>query len=113
MNHFIIQATIKAITVPNKYSPIITSPCRLKNPKNSLEGMTSAIKMVYTGSLALQLINGVIMIVSNLSLRFSIFLALMMAGTAQAKPLIIGITLLPFNPTLRISLSVRKLIRAI
>ena len=35
-----------------------------------------------------------------------------MAGTAQAKPLIIGITLFPFNPTLRISLSLKKLIRA-
>ena len=36
-----------------------------------------------------------------------------MAGTAQAKPLIMGITLLPFKPTFRINLSVRKLIRAI
>ncbi len=41
------------------------------------------------------------------------FLALMIAGTAQANPLIIGITLLPLSPTLRISLSVRKLMRAI
>ena len=46
--------------------------------------------------------------VSNLSFRFSIFLALIMAGTAQAKPLIIGITLFPFSPTLRISLSDKK-----
>ena len=75
--------------------------------------MTSAIKIVYTGNLALQLISGVIIMVSNLSFLFSIFRALMMAGTAQAKPLIMGITLLPFNPTLRISLSVRKLILAI
>jgi hypothetical protein len=37
----------------------------------------------------------------------------MMAGTAQANPLIMGITDLPFNPTFRMSLSVRKLIRAI
>ena len=69
--------------------------------------------MVYTGNRALQLINGVTKIVSKRSLRFSILRALIMAGTAQAKPLIIGITLLPFNPTLRISLSLKKLMRAI
>ena len=74
--------------------------------------MTNAIKMVYTGSLALQLINGVIMMVSSRSFLFSIFRALMMAGTAQAKPLIMGITLLPLSPTLRMSLSVKKLILA-
>ena len=68
--------------------------------------------MVYTGNLALQLMSGVIMMVSKRSLAFSMFRALIMAGTAHAKPLIIGITLLPLRPTLRISLSVRKLIRA-
>src|SRR5678815_4626512 len=68
--------------------------------------------MVYTGNLAEQLINGVIRIVNKRSFRFSIFLALIIAGTAQAKPLIIGITLLPFNPTPRIKRSVRKLILA-
>jgi len=51
--------------------------------------------------------------VSNRSLAFSMFRALMMAGTAQANPLIMGITLLPLSPTFRISLSVKKLILAI
>ena len=40
--------------------------------------------MVYTGNLALQLNNGVIIIVSRRSFLFSILLALIMAGTAQA-----------------------------
>ena len=72
----------------------------------------SAIKIVYTGKRALQLINGVHIMVSNLSFLFSIFLALIIAGTAHAKPLIIGITLFPFRPAFLITLSVRKLIRA-
>ena len=38
---------------------------------------------------------------------------LMMAGTAQAKPLMRGITLFPFSPTLRMRRSVRNEIRAI
>src|SRR5882757_1013486 len=113
MNHFITQATISAITVPNKYRPIITNPCRLKKPKYNFDGITNAINIVYTGSLALQLISGVIIIVNRRSFLFSIFLALIIAGTAQAKPLIMGITLFPLRPTLRISLSVKKLIRAI
>ena len=55
---------------------------------------------------------GVTIMVSNLSFLFSIFRALMMAGTAHAKPPIIGITLLPFKPTLLMILSERKLILA-
>ena len=75
--------------------------------------ITKEIKIVYTGNLALQLIKGVTNMVSKRSFLFSIFLALIMAGTAHAKPLIMGITLLPFNPTLRMSLSLKKLILAI
>ena len=41
--------------------------------------------MVYTGNLAEQLINGVIKIVRSRSFLFSIFLALMIAGTAAGK----------------------------
>ena len=78
-----------------------------------VSSITSDIKIVYTGSLALQLINGVTIMVSKRSFLFSIFLALIIAGTAQAKPLIMGMTLFPFNPTLRISLSLKKLMRAI
>ena len=78
-----------------------------------VSSITSDIKIVYTGSLALQLIKGVTIMVSSRSFLFSIFLALIIAGTAQAKPLIMGITLFPFNPTLRINLSLKKLMRAI
>ena len=113
MNHFKTILASNAITIPSKYNPIMTSPCKLKNPKYIFLSITNEIKIVYTGSLALQLINGVTIIVSNLSFLFSILRALIIAGTAQANPLIMGITLLPFNPTLRISLSLKKLIRAI
>src|SRR5690606_37732180 len=113
MNHFITYAEIMAIKVPIKYISIITKPCRLTNPKYMVFGITRAIKIVYTGRRALQLINGVTIIVSNLSFLFSMLLALIMAGTAHARTLIIGITLFPLRPALRITLSVRKLIRAI
>ena len=98
--------------MPITYNPIITNPCKLKNPKYSLSSITNDIKIVYTGNLALQLINGVTMMVSNLSFLFSILRALIIAGTAQANPLIMGITLFPLRPTLRMSLSLKKLIRA-
>ena len=60
-----------------------------------------------------QLINGVTMIVIILSFQLPIVRVESIAGTAQATPLINGITDLPFNPNLRISLSIRKLTRAI
>ena len=104
--------TSKAITIPNTYNPINTIPLRLKKPKKFLSGIINDVKIVNTGKRALQLINGVTKMVNNLSFLFSIFLALMIAGTAQAKPPIIGITLFPFNPTRRIILSDKKLIRA-
>src|SRR5258706_14246712 len=99
--------------VPNKYNAIITNPCKLKKPNKEWFGIINAINIVNTGKRALQLIKGVDIIVSSLSFLFSIFLALIIAGTVQSNPLIIGITLFPFNPAFRISLSVRKLILAI
>ena len=51
--------------------------------------------------------------VMSRSLRFSMLRVAIMAGTAQATPLIKGITDLPFRPTCRMSRSVKKLIRAI
>ncbi len=113
INSFKIKLANRAINIPSKYNPIITSPCKLKKPKYIFSSITKEIKMVYTGNLALQLMNGVTNMVKSLSFLFSIFLALMIAGTAHANPLIIGITLFPFNPTLRISLSLKKLILAI
>ena len=112
INNFKTRLASNAITMPITYNPIMTNPCKLKNPKYSLSSITNDIKIVYTGNLALQLINGVTMIVSNLSFLFSILRALIIAGTAQANPLIMGITLFPLRPTLRMSLSLKKLIRA-
>ena len=105
--------TASAIRKPNTYSPIITSPLRLKKPSQESAGITRVIKMENTGKRALQLINGVMSRVSSRSFLFSMLRVLMMAGTAQANPLIMGITLLPLSPTFRISLSLKKLILAI
>ena len=69
--------------------------------------MIKAIMMIYTGNLAEQLINGVTKIVSILSFQFSIPLADMIAGTAQAAPEIKGTTLFPLNPKTLIGLSIR------
>ena len=44
----------------SSYNPIITKPCILKNPNRRSFGITRPIRMVYTGNLAEQLINGVI-----------------------------------------------------
>src|SRR5690348_17707189 len=112
IKNFITNADTNAITVPNKYISNITKPCRLIKPRYILLGIINAINTVYTGNLALQLINGVHIIVSNRSFLFSIPRVLIIAGTAQASPLIIGITLLPLSPAFRITLSVRKLMRA-
>ncbi len=48
--------------------------------------MISPIMILYTGSLAEHVMNGVTNIVSNLSLTFSIFLVEITAGIAQAVP---------------------------
>ena len=73
--------------------------------------MMSAINKVYTGSRAEQLIKGVTIIVIKRSFQFEIVRVDMIAGTAQATPLINGISDLPFNPNFRMSWSIRKLTR--
>ena len=112
MKNLATLETNNAITTPNTYKPIITNPCKLSSPNKYFSGITSPVKIAYTGSRAEQLMSGVTRMVSNRSFRFSMLRALMMAGPAQANPLISGITLFPFNPTLRISRSVKKLMRA-
>ena len=73
----------------------------------------SAIMMLYTGSLAEQVIKGVIKIVINLSFTFSMFLVLIMAGIAHAVPETKGTILLPFKPKGRKNLSIKKITLAI
>ena len=65
--------------------------------------------MLYTGSLAEQVIKGVTKIVSNLSLKFSIFLVEITAGMAHAVPETNGTILFPFKPNGRKNLSMRKI----
>ena len=69
--------------------------------------------MLYTGSLAEQVIKGVTIMVSSLSFIFSIFLAPIMAGTAHAVLETSGTMLFPFSPKGLKNLSVRKTILAI
>ena len=88
---------INAIINPDKYNNIKASPLKLK-PKIEPTGITKAIKIEYTGSLAEHVIKGVTKIVINLSFQFSIFLVAMMAGIAQAVPDTNGTTLLPLSP---------------
>ena len=42
---------------PSKYIPKSVKPCRFKNPRTFVSGITIAIKIVYTGSLAEQVVN--------------------------------------------------------
>ena len=56
--------------------------------------------------------SGVTKIVIIRSFQLSIVRAPMMAGTAQASPDISGTTLLPLSPNGRISLSIKKVTRA-
>jgi len=60
--------------------------------------MNAEISRTYTGSRALQLINGIERIVANLSHLFSMILVLIIAGTLHPKPKTIGIKLLPESP---------------
>ena len=85
----------------------------LITPKTRVLGTTREISRVYTGKRAEQLTSGVTMMVIIRSFQFSILRALMIEGTAQASPPIIGTTDFPFNPTLRIILSIINVTRAI
>ncbi len=101
-----------ATTKASKYSAIKVKPCKLK-PKKRFSGIINEIKIAYTGNLAEHVMNGVIKIVINRSFQFSIFLALIMAGMAQAVPEIKGTILFPDNPNLRIILSIKNTTRLI
>ncbi|MNR15316.1 hypothetical protein D3C85_1318440 [compost metagenome] len=112
MMSFITQATNTAATIPTRYITISARPCRLKIPSTCFCGIIKDMIRIYTGSLAEQLTKGVTKMVIIRSFQFSIFLAAIIEGTAQAKPPIIGTTDLPLSPTLLIILSIIKVTRA-
>ncbi|MBA7554505.1 hypothetical protein ES705_47126 [subsurface metagenome] len=68
---------------------------------------------IYTGSRALQDMNGLIRIVSSLLLRFSIERVAIIAGTLHPNPMISGINDFPCSPILCITLSIIKAALAI
>ena len=75
-------------------------------------GMNAAIRIVYTGKRALQLMSGATRMVVSRSRRFSITRAAMMPGMAQANDDSSGMNDLPLSPTRAISLSIRYAARA-
>ncbi|MNL18409.1 hypothetical protein D3C87_1395520 [compost metagenome] len=80
-------------------------------PKTRLSGITKAIIMAYTGSLAEQVVKGVTNMVISRSFQFSMFRVAIIAGIAQAVPEIRGTTLFPDKPNFRMILSIRKTTR--
>ena len=66
----------------------------------------AAVRRVYTGSLALQDIRGLISMVSILSLLLSSVRVAMMAGTLHPNPISIGMKDLPCRPSLCMALSI-------
>ncbi len=88
----------------------------LANPNpaihDSLEGNKNARSNAYTGNLALQLINGIIKIVNNLSRLFGIVRVARMAGIAQANPDNIGTNDRPLRPIFDNGLSINIAPRA-
>ena len=75
--------------------------------------MATETSKTYTGSRALQLINGTTIIVARRSRLLLMLRVAMMLGMAQAKPPTSGMMLRPLSPNLRMILSVIKLARTI
>ena len=96
-NRFTKDDAPNATTNPKAYKANNTK-ARASNGPNATLGITSAIKTVYTGSRAEQVMKGVTKMVNNRSRGFSMLRAAMMAGMAHALALTMGTTLLPLNP---------------
>src|SRR5574344_2834706 len=90
------------IKIPNKY---------IEGPIQEFSGNKAAANKANRGSLALQGIKGVSMMVSFRSLSFSMVRALIIAGTLQPVPISIGIKLRPDKPKLRKIRSIKKATR--
>src|SRR5690554_555374 len=110
-NRLMTMATNKATPKPSKYNPIMYKPCTLIKPNRYSFGAIKETKKTYTGNLAEQDINGMMKIVMNRSLLFSMERAAIIAGIEQAKPPTSGITDFPFIPKRFNSPSVIKLTR--
>src|SRR5680860_1251737 len=80
-----------AAVKPKRYNPIKVNPCKLKIPKTRSSGIIKAIKIVYTGKRAEQVVKGITNIVINLSFQSLMFREAIIAGIAQAVPEIKGI----------------------
>ena len=93
------------VTIPPKYSKIITS--------GALSGKNAAVKNEYIGSFAVQLINGISVIVIFLSRSDGSVLLAITAGTEQPNPINIGTMLRPESPILRNNLSITNATLAI
>ena len=100
-----IFAKITAITIPVKYSEIITNAL--------LFAKNAAVKKAYIGIFAEQLIKGVSIMVILRSLSEGRVLVDIIAGTEHPKPISMGTKLRPDKPILRTSLSIIKAILAI
>src|ERR1700743_1732261 len=107
------KATVTAEIRLKRYIPVKANPCMLNTHHTLRLGTTKAINKVYTGKRAEQVTSGVTIMVIILSFQFSMLRVLIIDGTAQAKPPMSGTTDLPFNPTLRITLSIIKVTRDI
>ena len=81
------------------------------SPKKDPSGMTSAMRIAYTGKRAEQVVKGVTKMVINRYFQFSMFRVAITAGMAQAVHEISGMTLLPFNPKRLNPLSIKKTTR--
>ncbi len=102
------HAVAAAATTPRTYSDSMIPP----RAKALYDAKKVPMRSRYTGRRAEQLMNGATKIVARRSLRFSIVRAAMMPGMAQAKLLSMGMKLLPCNPTLARSRSMRNAARA-
>ena len=107
-SHAMKSATI----IPNRYIDSMVNAGNPRKPRTALFGIQAAIKTVYTGNRAEQLMSGATRIVTNRSLWLSIVRVAMMPGIAHANELSIGIKLFPCRPTLLISRSIRNAARA-
>ena len=77
-------ADANAVAAPSRYSPNSTSPCCPTTPKSFVAGTNAAIKSVYTGSRAEQVMNGATRIVASRSRGDEIVRVAMIPGTAHA-----------------------------
>ena len=100
-----------AAAMPRKYIAKSVMPGSVTKPTHRL-GTNAPMSSAYTGSRALQLMNGAIMMVVNRSRRLSMLRVAMMPGIAQANDDISGMNERPDRPTLPMTRSMMNAARA-